>query len=162
MVTLPHILREVEPNGRSAAVTAATCDAERALITSMILRPEVAARVASIVDVSDLAHPDHQAVYSTLLAVILEHGTVDLLGLRDALRRAGAGIADDVLRLAEIVDAPDVSSWCADHHAEAVADYAARRRARATALVLADDAQDLTRPIKHSVALAISALRGEP
>ncbi len=148
--------------GHQSDVDLATGDAERALLTCMMLQPASIASVAALVDVANFAHPDRAAVF----AALLEHeGAVDFLSLQDALRRAGSRIADDVIGLGELVDAPGVMSGCHERHAAAVVDYARRRRAIEIGAVLQDDARDLTRPIEHSIAGArveLDAIGGAP
>ena len=140
-------------------------DAERATLGAITLDVTVLADVLAIARPEDFADPRHTVILDALVAIdgkpdAVDRGAVNLVTLGRHLRAIGrfntVGGSQYVAELSECVP----SSSHARESARLVAELAARRRVRESALVTSKHAADLRRPIDAVADAGSTALLG--
>ena len=140
-------------------------DAERATLGAITLDVTVLADVLAIARPEDFADPRHTVILDALVAIdgkpdAVDRGAVNLVTLGRHLRAIGRfntlGGSQYVAELSECVP----SSSHARESARLVAELAARRRVRESALVTSKHAADLRRPIDAVADAGSTALLG--
>jgi replicative DNA helicase len=103
-------------------------DAERSVLSALLIDPRAFIDVADEVRADDFYHPAHQALYKSMVALHDEQSPVDLVTLSDYLstRKLLDAIGGPVF-LAEIADFEATAAHVV-HHARIVRDKAVKRR----------------------------------
>ena len=115
-------------------------DAERSVLSSLLLDPRAFHDVALELRADDFYHPAHQTVYRALLAVHEESRPVDLITLSEQLNaRKQLDQVGGTVFLAELADFAATAANVT-HHAKIVRDKAVKRRLAAVATEIVESA----------------------
>jgi replicative DNA helicase len=115
-------------------------DAERSVVSALLLDPRAFHDVSLELRADDFYHPAHQTIYRTMLAIHEETRPVDLITLSEQLN--ARKLLDQVggtVFLAEIADFAATAANVA-HHARIVRDKAVKRRLAAVAAEIVESA----------------------
>lgn len=130
------------PNGliNTRSLTPASVPAERAVIGSVLLSPEVFPRVSSIVNTLDFSTLAHREIWRSICAVALRAQAPDTIAVHAELRarKIAEGGTDDIA-LGEICDTV-VTVALVEQHARAVREAGQRRRLVEIARTVVDSA----------------------
>lgn len=105
-------------------------DAERAVLSSLIVSPSEAARVTAFLHAEDFWLERHQAIYGGILALLNRGQKPDFLTLSDHFERQGKEVMRAIGGMAYLTELANnrSSASLGTQYARLVADYAARRR----------------------------------
>src|SRR5262245_55441489 len=134
---MAHATRAGNAGGR---VPPHDLDAERSVLSALLLDPRAFHDVALELRPDDLYHPAHQTVFRAMLAVHEEGRPVDLITLSEQLHaRKQLDQVGGTVFLAEIADFAATAANVA-HHAKIVRDKAVKRRLAAVAAEIVEAA----------------------
>jgi replicative DNA helicase len=115
-------------------------DAERSVLSALLLDPRAFHDVSLELRIDDLYHPAHQIVYRVMLAIHEEGRPVDLITLSEQLNaRKQLDQVGGTVFLAEIADFAATAANVT-HHAKIVRDKAVKRRLAAVATEIVESA----------------------
>jgi replicative DNA helicase len=113
--------------------------AEAAVLSAVLLDPEVLPGIRSSLPAEAFDHPAHRSIYSEMLALANEDGVIDVIALRPRLS------AETGLVLADVIDATPTAANVT-YHTKLVRDRAKRRDFIRACLTAAAAAHDFARP----------------
>ena len=132
--------RRSETTGVGGRVPPHDLDAERSVLSSLLLDPRAFHDVSLELRADDFYHPAHQTVYRAMLAVHEEGRPVDLITLSEQLNaRKQLDQVGGTVFLAEIADFAATAANVT-HHAKIVRDKAVKRRLAAVATEIVESA----------------------
>src|SRR5512139_3873652 len=131
---------ESDAAGLAGRVPPHDLDAERSVLSSLLLDPRAFHDVSLELRADDFYHPAHQTVYRAMLAVHEEGRPVDLITLSEQLNaRKQLDQVGGTVFLAEIADFAATAANVT-HHAKIVRDKAVKRRLAAVATEIVESA----------------------
>jgi replicative DNA helicase len=129
-----------DASGLAGRVPPHDLDAERSVLSSLLLDPRAFHDVALELRADDFYHPAHQAVYRTMLAIHEEGRPVDLITLSEQLNaRKQLDQIGGTVFLAEVADFAATAANVA-HHAKIVRGKSVKRRLAAVATEIVESA----------------------
>jgi replicative DNA helicase len=129
-----------DASGIAGRVPPHDLDAERSVLSSLLLDPRAFHDVSLELRADDFYHPAHQTVYRALLAVHEEGRPVDLITLSEQLNaRKQLDQVGGTVFLAEVADFAATAANVT-HHAKIVRDKAVKRRLAAVATEIVESA----------------------
>ncbi len=126
-------------------------DAERAILGSLLMNPEVFDSVSSILQASDFYHPNHQIIFDSINEILSSGKVLDSLTLTDYLRKANLlEKAGGIAYIAELTDHVAVTSHVIKY-SQMVREESRRRFLYKLSMKLSSDAFDESRDIEESI-----------
>jgi replicative DNA helicase len=132
--------RQAEGGAAPGRVPPHDLDAERSVLSALLLDPRAFHDVSLEVGIDDFYHPAHQTLYRNMLAIHEEGRPVDLITLSEQLNsRKQLDQIGGTVFLAEVADFAATAANVT-HHAKLVRDKAVKRRLAAVAAEIVESA----------------------
>ena len=140
MARAPREGRQEQAGGAPGRVPPHDLDAERSVLSALLLDPRAFHEVFAELRSDDLYHPAHQTIYRAMCAVHEEARPVDLITLSEQLNASKQ--LDQVGGTVFLAEIADFAATAANvvHHARIVRDKAVKRRLAAVATDIVESA----------------------